>query len=303
MSLLIVDDSRVAQFHLRTQLASAGFDDVIAADSGEAAVDLLSREDAPPVDLLLLDVLMPGLDGVETCRRLKQIERLRDVPVIMVTAETETALLKSAFDAGAVDYITKPADDVELIARVGSALKLRAETEARKARERELEAQRRLLEAELARPARVQADLLPREAPALEGYDIAARCLPARDVGGDFYDWQPTAAGGITFTLGDVMGKGMPAALLMATVRAALRPIARNAFPADAVAAAGAALDDDLTRAGSFVTLFHARLDPTSGRVDYVDAGHGYAVVRRAGGEIEALGPRGLPLGLQHVEY
>ena len=300
MTLLLVDDSRTALFHLESLLTDAGYADVRTAQSGAEALQLLTGDLGEQVDLVLLDMLMPDLDGVETCRRLKVDERLRDVPVIMVTAETETTQLAAALDAGAIDYIVKPANEVELLARVRAALRLKRETDARKERERVIESQRRQLEAELARAAQVQADLLPREAPALAGYDLWASCVPAREVGGDFYDWQHTADT-LSLTVGDVMGKGMPAALLMATARAALRPAARRSDPATAVSDASAALEDDLARSSSFVTLFHARLTLTTGRLEYVDAGHGYAYVRRAGGEIEPLAApegKGLPLGV-----
>jgi serine phosphatase RsbU (regulator of sigma subunit) len=117
-------------------------------------------------------------------------------------------------------------------------------------------------------------------------------------VGGDFYDWQQTAPHVLTFTVGDVMGKGMPAALLMATVRAALRSVARHSPPAETIREAAAALEGDLDRSGSFVTLFHGRLDSAAGRLEYVDAGHGHVVVRRADGSVATLPARGLPIGV-----
>jgi hypothetical protein len=166
--------------------------------------------------------------------------------------------------------------------------------------------------ADLERAAQIQAELLPREIPKLPGFELAARCVPAREVGGDFYDWQEPATGILTLTLGDVMGKGMPAALLVAAVRAALRAIAyQNSsvvatmpflmasetdlprfgnvvtlFHSQLIQSAAHALEPDLERAGSFVTLFHAQLNVMDRRLDYVDAGHGCVFVRRAKGSI-----------------
>jgi phosphoserine phosphatase RsbU/P len=151
---------------------------------------------------------------------------------------------------------------------------------------------------ELARAAEVQAALLPCDAPALPGFELAARCVPAREVGGDFYDWQRPTPGLLPLTLGDVMGKGMPAALLMATVRAALRAVATQHRPAAALELTGRALEVDLDRSDSFVTLFHAQLDVTARRLIYVDAGHGHVFMRRVNGTVEELRPREFPLGV-----
>lgn len=164
--------------------------------------------------------------------------------------------------------------------------------------ERLKEERRRQLEEELAQAARVQSGLLPSEVPVLSGFELAGRCLPAREVGGDFFDWHAPAPDELTLTLGDVMGKGMPAALLMATVRASLDAVARQAPPATAVEAVATALERDLERSGSFVTLFHARANAGTRCLEFVDAGHGHAFLRRADGRVERLEPRGLPLGI-----
>jgi sigma-B regulation protein RsbU (phosphoserine phosphatase) len=129
-------------------------------------------------------------------------------------------------------------------------------------------------------------------------FDFAARCLPAREVGGDFFDWHEPAPGMLTIILGDVMGKGLPAALLMATVRAALEAVARHSPPARALEAVAAATERDLERAEAFVTIFHARADAATSQIEYADAGHGYVFLRRAAGSVENLTARGLPLGI-----
>lgn len=162
----------------------------------------------------------------------------------------------------------------------------------------ESERSRLRLETQLEFAAQVQQRLLPREAPELPGFDVAARCLPAYQVGGDFYDWQETAPGFFSLTLGDVMGKGPAAAMLMATVRASLRAVAQSLAPAAALHQAELALRQDLTNAESFVTLFHARLELATRRLRYVDCGHGCVFMLRADGSIEELLPRGLPFGV-----
>jgi PAS domain S-box-containing protein len=177
-------------------------------------------------------------------------------------------------------------------------------TEHKRAEEalRESEKQRYRLQAELACAAQVQAKLLPDSYPNLPNFEFAASCLPAQQVGGDFYDWVEVAPGIIGLTLGDVMGKGMSAAMLMSTARAAVHAATLQNRPAAAVQLAERALRPDLERSESFVTLFHAHLDIYSRTLTYVDCGHGYVFLRRSDGTVEELTPRGLPLGVPSKE-
>jgi PAS domain S-box-containing protein len=154
------------------------------------------------------------------------------------------------------------------------------------------------------RAARIQRDLLPKETPALEGYDLAAICLPAQEVAGDFYDWAGPERGQFDLTLADVMGKGVGSALVMATLRTALRATPHEVSPGARVGQVAESMTRALTDEGLFVTMFHARLDLASGALRYVDAGHGYGVVLRPDGEIVRLRSRSLPLGvLSGEEY
>jgi phosphoserine phosphatase RsbU/P len=165
-----------------------------------------------------------------------------------------------------------------------------------------LEKKQEELAREIAQAAAVQSELLPTEHPPLSGFDIGARCIPARAVGGDFYDWQQLPTGTLSITVGDVMGKGMSAALLMATVRAVIRAMVSQHGPAAAVQHTASSLDGDLARSGSFVTLFHAQLNLMTAELRYVDAGHGQVFLRRANGQIESLLPWGLPVGVVSSE-
>jgi len=122
--------------------------------------------------------------------------------------------------------------------------------------------------------------------------------VPAHQVGGDFYDWQEMATGIVTLTLGDVMGNGMAAAMLMATVRSAVHAVSRQNSPAAALQLAELALRPDLENADSFVTIFHAQLNVAARTLTYVDCGHGHVFLRRCDGRVEELQPRGLPLGI-----
>jgi serine phosphatase RsbU (regulator of sigma subunit) len=167
---------------------------------------------------------------------------------------------------------------------------------------RELEKKQELLAQEIARAAAVQSDLLPTDQPPLDGFEVGARCIPASAVGGDFYDWQEPSGNTFSVTVGDVMGKGMSAALLMATVRAVIRAMVSQHGPAAAMQHTATSLDGDLSRSGSFVTVFHAQLNVETGELRYVDAGHGQVFLRRADGTIEVLQPWGLPIGVSSAE-
>jgi PAS domain S-box-containing protein len=162
----------------------------------------------------------------------------------------------------------------------------------------ESEKRRLRLQTQMEFAARMQKHLLPTVFPQLPGFEIAARCLPAYEVGGDFYDWQETRAGCFALTLGDIMGKGLAAAMLMATVRASLRAVAQTYPPAAALGQAERALRQDLSNAESFVTLFHGQLEVATRQLTYVDCGHGLVFMLRADGRVEELLPRGLPLGI-----
>jgi len=156
--------------------------------------------------------------------------------------------------------------------------------------------------AELEQAAEVQRRLLPRRSPEITGYEVAGACLPSRGVGGDFLDWYCTPDDQLTVTLGDVMGKGMAAAIIMATVRAALRSTARSPGPAAAVADAAATLQEDLEETGTLVTLCHARLSPREGLLRYTDAGHGLVLLVRADGSVRRPTGGGFPLGVSADE-
>jgi serine phosphatase RsbU (regulator of sigma subunit) len=151
---------------------------------------------------------------------------------------------------------------------------------------------------QLERAAEVQRGLLPQSTPQLDGYDLAGACRPAQDVAGDFYDWTLLEDGQLDLTVADVMGKGLGPGLVMATVRAVLRAAPAELGPAARVRLAAEFLSLEAGDEGLFVTLFHGRLDLATGVLRYVDAGHGYGAVRRAGGELVQLSERSLPAGI-----
>ena len=298
--VLVIDDDPEIHRLLRARLEARGFH-VKSASSGEEGIARL-RELNP--DLLFLDVAMSGMTGIDVLDFIRS-QRL-DVAVILTTAFSSEQVAIAALRHGADDYLRKPFDRGEFQAALDRTLARLTMSRQIKLLRRELEKKQHQLAEELARAAAVQSELLPVDHPPLLGFEIGARCLPASAVGGDFYDWQQLPGGVLSLTVGDVMGKGMSAALLMATVRAVIRAMVSQHGPAEAVQHTASSLDGDLARSGSFVTLFHAQLNTPSGELRYVDAGHGQVLLRRASGEIEPLKPWGLPLGVlsgeQYVE-
>lgn len=142
MCVLLVDDSHDVHNQLKIFLRYGGVENLLFADSTAAAYDLLGLvEGGRPnlsIDLILMDIYMADINGIEATRRVKAVPEFQDVPVLMITGDTSKESLSAAFEAGAVDYITKPLNKIELVARVRSFLKLKGEVDARKMREKEL---------------------------------------------------------------------------------------------------------------------------------------------------------------------
>jgi adenylate cyclase len=162
MAILIVDDAAIDRLALALLLKAAGYTDLLLAGSAAAAIECLAQRSPNDVELILTDLNMPGVNGIAACAQIKAMPEWHDIPIIMVTSSDEVDDLRLAFAAGAIDYITKPANEVELLARVRSAVHLKHEMDSRKARERELEALNQRLEGVLADLAE-QHQLLQRE--------------------------------------------------------------------------------------------------------------------------------------------
>jgi class 3 adenylate cyclase len=162
MAILIVDDTATDRFALTLMLSDAGYTELLQAGSAAEALACLASRTPDAIELILTDLNMPGVNGIAACAQIKAMPAWFDIPIIMVTGSDEVDDLSSAFAAGAIDYIIKPANPVELLARVRSAVRLKQEMDSRKARERELETLNRRLEGVLADLAE-QHRLLQRE--------------------------------------------------------------------------------------------------------------------------------------------
>ncbi len=142
MTILIIDDSKTIRRALKALLEEAGYDDVLLGGSAEEGMELLKAQvtihHRSLTDLILMDIIMPGLDGLQAVRALKDDPELTDIPIIVVSALDDEKKIEQAFEAGAIDFINKPVRKLELLARVRSVLRLKEEMDQRKIRETEL---------------------------------------------------------------------------------------------------------------------------------------------------------------------
>ena len=291
--ILVVDDEADISTVLSVTLRRAGFD-VRTAGDGIEAIEAIRQE---PPDLVILDVMMPRADGLETLRRIREHGPTADLPVIMLSAKTQLVDKIRGFERGADDYVAKPFEPSEMLVRVQSLLKRAAlarltapllgvlgnwsTTEGVAQLTRDLEAARD-----------IQARLIPPVPPTLAGLEAGAALRPSTMVGGDFFDILPMGER-IAVAVGDVSGKGIPAALLMVMVRTLLREIARGlSEPAEVLARLNASLCRDMPPS-MFVTMVLAVLFPGRvGRVALASAGHPEPILVRAG-----VAPKSVPVG------
>ena len=297
--ILVVDDNDDNRYTLTLYLDLEGYTNVETAQDGEEAI---ARLQASSFDLVLLDVMMPKVDGYQVLAWLKDQARLRDVPVIMISALNEMNSVVRCVELGAVDYLLKPFNPVLLKARLGSTLerkRLRDEVDAHLARlEQELDAARRLQMAMVPQS-------FPEPTPACP-LELHASMEPAREVGGDLYDFFPTEDGMLCFLIGDVSGKGMPAALFMARTKSLIRITTElmrsrygsSAGPAEIIARVNRELCQD-NNDMMFVTLFFAMVAPGSGELEFCNAGHNSPYLLN-GKTIQTIeGAKGIILGIR----
>jgi serine phosphatase RsbU (regulator of sigma subunit) len=300
LRVLIIDDSERDAALLVLALRKEGIETYsVRVDTAEAMEEAVTTH---RWDVAISDCHMPDftVEGALTI----WLSEAHDQPFIVVSGEIGEEEAVSLLKAGAHDFVKKD-NFARLVPAIERELRESANRHARREAEESLfqsERRRIQLQSELNCAADVQRRLLPQGTLLLPGFEIAALCMPAHQVGGDFYDWYETIPGIVTLNFGDVMGKGMAAAMLMTTVRATLRAVTLRVQPSLAVQLAEESLRHDLNRSESFVTLFLGRLNVNASMMSYVDCGHGLAFIRRHNGRVEELHPRGLPLGVSSEE-
>ncbi|MEM1126933.1 MAG: SpoIIE family protein phosphatase [Bacteroidota bacterium] len=285
--ILVVDDE--PDFELlvtqkfRRQIRSKEYAFRFAGD-GVEALEMLRRD--PEIDLVVTDLNMPRMDGLRLLSEVGQLDRL--LKVLVVSAYGDIGNIRSAMNRGAFDFITKPVDFKDLQATI---TKTYGELDALKQgahSRRQLAVLRRELEI----ASQIQASVLPSTFPAFPeraDFDLYATSLPAREVGGDFYDFFLIDEHRLGFSIGDVSGKGIGAALFMAVARTLLRATAlQGGDPASCVRHVNRVLFPETPRR-LFVTLIYGILDLRTGVITYCHAGHTLPYVLRHDGSVELL--------------
>jgi serine phosphatase RsbU (regulator of sigma subunit) len=258
------------------------------ATNGAKALELANQDPAP--DLILLDVMMPEMNGYEVCSRLKSADQTRDIPVIFLTGQTEIDDETKGFEVGAVDYIHKPFSPAVVQARVRTHLVLRGIRE-------QLAMQLQAIQGEMETARQIQLSILPREIPAIKGLEIAARYIPMTSVAGDFYDFIPIDEKRIGILVADVSGHGMPAALISSMLKIALDGQTAHATePARVLAGLNRVLCGKFQ--GHFVTAVYVVVDTGKQSLLYAGAGHPPLVIKdRSARETRDFLENGLFLG------
>jgi sigma-B regulation protein RsbU (phosphoserine phosphatase) len=229
--------------------------DVITAADGEQGYRLV-RENPP--DLVILDLMLPGMSGYEVCRELRGHGLA--TPILMLTAQSHEINRVQGFDAGADDYVTKPFSIRELIGRVGAILR-RSEGRSDLANQKELDDARR-----------IQQRLMPKEIPQIPGLQIAGTWRPARIVAGDYFDVLKLDEATVAVCIADVCGKGMPAAMLMSNLQAAVKTCASKGMrPRELCERVNRVMCANVAGQG-FISFFYAEI--ASERLVYCNAGH-----------------------------
>jgi sigma-B regulation protein RsbU (phosphoserine phosphatase) len=300
-ALLVVDDNEDNRYTLTRRLQREGYANLTTAEDGQQALEFLN---ARPFDLVLLDVMMPGLNGYEVLERMRADARLRHIPVIMISALDEVDSVIRCIELGAEDYLPKPFNPTLLRARVGASL------EKKRLRD-EIVRNARRMERELDKAREIQLSMVPREFPvptAESPVEVFAVLEPARETGGDLYDCFWVSPGHLCLAIGDVSDKGASAALFMARTKAVLRVMATSLAQAGCAPMAAdlvSRINEELARDNTqvmFVTLFLCMVDVQTGHLDWCNAGHAAPVRVMPHGVLTPIPvERSIPVGVRET--
>ncbi len=266
--ILVVDDEPL-NINILVDLLKGEYK-MMAAKNGLQALKAARSKNKP--DLILLDIMMPEMDGYEVCATLKSDEATKDIPIMFVSAMNEDSDETKGFELGAIDYITKPISPSILKARVQTQLELKKAQQL-------IKAQQERMQDELNIARDIQLSMVPKSFPEYDSIDIYAQLEPAREIGGDLYDVFMIDNESLCLCVGDVSGKGAPAALFMAMAKTLIKSYASSDLSTASIVTR---VNDELCLNNDeslFVTLFVSILNINTGELRYTNAGHNYPYI------------------------
>ena len=308
-TILVIDDEEAVRLSIRLYLEDNGYS-VLQASDGQSGLEIC-RKRFP--DLVLLDLSMPGMDGFELCGIVRDDDLLRDIPVIMLTAYESTELKMQAFDLGAVDYLTKPVNNGELLVRIRTHLKINSLTRFLKQANRELLASQQQLQQGIRAAAELQRNLLPKQIPDCENLRFASFFQPCEHVGGDIYNIQRLDDRHLAVYILDVSGHGFSAAMMTALVTQAISGYHQRgadklesgtgkmgiSTPVEIIRELNG--EFSITRFNLYFTISYLIYDTESHTFCYCCAGHPPPVQVTQGGKVLLLDKGGPPAGMDGV--
>lgn len=323
MNLLVVDDAPDNLMLLEAILETEGFNSIaLAASATEAYARLEEAKGELAVDLILMDIMMPEISGIEAIKEIRSRPEFQDIPILVVSARSETGALVEAFEAGAVDYLTKPINELELVARIRSMLRLKSETDHRKFHEQELEelaieldqknrALQRMLDAlheDLEAAGKMQRSLLPDPEISVAGFNFAWYFEPCESIGGDLLNIVPVGEHGVSFFIMDVSGHGIQSAMLAVSAHRMLSAWGgQNSIirQPDGSLRTPDLVINELNREFllqknnyQYFTMIYGVLNPKKHHLSYCRAGHTPLIVQAPDGEITICEDGNIPVGL-----
>ncbi len=298
--ILMVDDEpdfeRLVRQRMRHDIR-AGTYSLVFASNGVEAIDRLNEID--DIDMVLTDINMPQMDGLTLLEQISKIAP--NIRSVVVSAYGDMRNIRTAMNRGAFDFVTKPIDFADLKVTIDRTLRhLKMLREALAIRDELVALQQELGVARL-----MQQSILPEKFPRSPYYQVMGHMLPAREVGGDFFDIINLIDKKIALTIADVSGKGVPAALFMMSTRTLLKGAAiGSSNPGVVLREVNNLLEQD-NKAAMFVTVFYAVYDPATGEFTYANGGHNPPLLVHANGSVEILPlTNGIALGVMpNCEY
>jgi len=302
--ILIADDQQDVLDALRLLLKGHGY----SIETVNSPADLLSAVARQDFDILLIDLnyardTTSGREGLDVLSRLKEIEDAP--PIVAMTGWATVGLAVEAMQYGVSEFVEKPWTNTRLLEILKKQIGLgRERRELRRRAAEELRAREEALlhlqeqEREVAEAKAIQEKLLPREIPQMAGYEIASAWQSAGVVGGDYFDILPLSEETLVLCIADVSGKGMPAALLMSNLQAAVRGLSSLSLAPNLLCSRLNSIVYRNTDSDRFITFFYAQLEGATRRLTYVNAGHNAPFVVRSDGSHERLREGGAVLGV-----